>query len=152
MKLSIVMLAVLGYPSSVALWAAETPRSTCDSLTGVWDYVEPSPAGRAVIAKLGTKYTIAFIQAPSPAGAPEPATDAEKAARYSASGAGAFDYSCDGSNGKFRMQMRVLHSLRPQEVGSSLTCELELQGDTATWWFLDAAGKRGAPGSAKRLK
>ena len=96
MKLSLVMLAVLGYPSSVALWAAETPRSTCDSLIGVWDYVEPSPAGRAVIAKLGTKYTVAFIQAPSPAGAPEPATDAEKAARYSASGAGAFDYSCEG--------------------------------------------------------
>jgi hypothetical protein len=154
MRKSAVVLAMLSWTSPVALWAADKPSAGCDSLTGVWDYVAPSPPGRSVIAKLGTKYTFAFIQTPrqSAVGAAAPTTDAEKAAAYSASGAAAFEYSCEGSNGKYRWQMRVLHSLRPEEVGSAMTLEMEVQGDIATWWFLDSGGKRGAPGSARHVK
>ncbi len=149
-----VVLAVLSWTSPVALWAADKPSAGCDSLTGVWDYVAPSPPGRAVIAKLGSKYTFAFVQTPrqAAAGAAAPTTDPEKAAAYSASAAAASDYSCEGSNGKYRWQMRTVYSLRPEEVGSAMTLEMEVQGDTATWWFLDSGGKRGAPGSARHLK
>ena len=85
MRLSAVVLAVLSWTSPVALWAADKPGAGCDSLTGVWDYVAPSPPGRSVVAKLGTKYTFAFIQTQrqSAVEAAAPATDAEKAAAYS---------------------------------------------------------------------
>ena len=154
MRLSAVVLAVLSWTSPVALWAVDKPSAGCDSLIGVWDYVAPSPPGRSVIAKLGTRYTFAFIHTPRQAAvaAAAPATDAEKAAAYSASGAGALEYTCEGSDGKYRWRLRVLHSLRPEEVGSEMALEMEVQGDTATWWFLDSAGKRGAPGSARHVK
>lgn len=154
MRLRAVVLLVLSWTSPVVLWAADKPSAGCDSLTGVWDYVAPSPPGRSVVAKLGTKYTFAFIQTPrqSAVAAAAPATDAEKAAAYSASGAGAFEYTCEGSDGKYRWKMRVLYSLRPEEVGSEIALEMEVRGDTATWWFLDSGGKRGAPGSARHVR
>ena len=154
MKLSRVVVAFLGCASSPILWAADTAGAGCDSLTGVWEYVAPSPPGRAVIAKLGKSYTFAFIQTPRSSGVASaaPATESEKAAAYSAAGAAASEYSCEGSNGKYRWQIRVLYSLRPEEVGSTSTLEMEVTGDTATWWFLDSAGKRGAPGSARHVK
>ena len=154
MRLTAAVLAVLSWTSPVALRAADKPSAGCDSLVGAWDYVAPSPPGRSVIAKLGTKYTFAFIQTPRQAAvaAAAPATDTEKAAAYSASGAGAYEYTCDGSDGRYRWKMRVLHSLRPEEVGSEPALEMEVRGDTATWWFLDSGGKRGAPGSARRVR
>jgi len=154
MRLSAVALVVLSWGSPVALWSAEKTNASCDSLVGVWDYVAPSPPGRSVIAKLGAKYTFAFIQTPREAAvaAAAPATDAEKAAAYAASGAGAFEYTCDGSDGRYRWKMRVLYSLRPEEVGSEIALEMEVRVDTATWWFLDSGGRRGAPGSARHVR
>lgn len=154
MRFTTVVAVMLGVVWSSGAQPVSAQPVGCGSLIGVWEYVEPSPAGRAVIAKLGNKYTFAAVQTPQNAAVARraPSTDAEKAAAYSASVAGAWEYSCEGSNGKYRWKMRALYSLRPEEVGSERTLEMEVQGDTAKWWFLEADGKRGNPGAAKHLK
>ena len=132
----------------VWLWAVcpvEAQRLGCDTFAGVWDYTEPSPPGRAVIAKLGNKYTLAFFQTVKPAAS----APSGSVATFTA---GVSEYTCEGSEGKYRWKMRTLHSVRPEDVGVETALEMELQGESAKWWFIGADGKRGNPGAAKRVK
>ena len=154
MRFTTVVTIMLGVAWSSGSQPVRAQPAGCDSLVGVWEYVQPSRPGRGVIAKLGDKYTFAAVQTPqnTAVAGRGASTDAEKAAAYSASAAGVWEYSCEGSNGKYRWKMRALYSLRPEEVGSERTLEMEVQGDAAKWWFLDADGKRGNPGAAKHLK
>jgi len=146
------VLAALLCPSGAQ--AAESKAGGCDDLLGVWEYLDPNPPGRAVIAKQGTKYVGVFISTRKEPQAPrtEPTSDAEKAAAYSITSAAAWEYSCDGSGGKFRTKNRTLYSLRPHEVGSEWTIELEMQGDNAKWWFLGPDGSRGPMIAGRRLR
>ena len=146
------LLAALTCPGGTQ--AADSKSSSCDDLVGVWEYLEPTPPGRAVIAKLGTKYVGAFISTrKGPVSVhSELTTDAEKAAAYSATSAAAWEYTCEGSGGRLRMKNHTLFSLKPNEVGSEATVELELQGDSAKWWFLGPDGKRGTINAGRRLR
>lgn len=119
----------------------------CDSLVGVWDYVEPSPPGRAILARLGTKYTFVYFQTAKPAAVPQSGPPA--AGNFFA---GVYEYTCEGTNGKYQWKMRALHSLEREDVGREQTLDMEAQGDTLKWWFIGADGKRTSPGAAKRAK
>jgi len=145
MRLRISGLFVLGLVWLCGVSSVEGQSSGCDALIGAWDYVEPSPSGRAVIAKLSNKYTLVFFQSVTPA------ASAPSGSAVSSNG-GVSEYTCEGSSGKYRWKMRTLHSPRPQEIGAESTLEMELQGDSAKWWFIGADGKRNNPGAAKRAK
>jgi hypothetical protein len=145
--------------STAVLWAAgvqasDTQRNTCDAMVGVWEYLQPSAPGLAVIAKMGTKYVGVFFNSLRAPDVPstEPSTDAEKAVIYSKSAAGAWEQTCEGSAGKARLKLRWLYSLRPPPVGSEATLDWEQDGNEAKWWWLGTDGKRGAMGAGRLLK
>jgi hypothetical protein len=132
--------------SLLAVQAVEAQPSGCDSLVGIWDYVDPSPAGRAIIARLGNKYTLVYFQTARPAAVP-----AGSAVGRNFFG-GVHEYTCEGSSGKYRLKMRALHSHRPEDVGPEVVLDMEVQGDRSKWWFIEPDGKRINPGAASRVK
>jgi hypothetical protein len=126
--------------------AAQSPTTGCDSLVGGWEYVEPSSPGRGIIARTGSEYLLVYVDAPK-----QPPTSALSAS--SIENAGAVEFACEGSGGKYRWtKMRWLYELVPPTDGGVERLDMEVEGDNARWWFLDADGKRGAMGAAKRLK
>jgi hypothetical protein len=139
---------------AVGVQAANTQRSTCDAMVGVWEYLQPSAPGLAVIAKVGPKYVGVFFNSLRAPDVPstEPSTDAEKAAIYSKSAAGVWEHTCEGSAGKARLKLRWLYSLRPPPVGPEATLDWEQEGNEAKWWWLGTDGKRGAMGAGRLLK
>ena len=95
-------------------------------MVGVWEYVEPSAPGHAIIAKQGSKYLGIFVNT-----LPEPYTEQTKvragADRTSSppanlySVAGAWEYSCTATSDKLRLTLSWLYSsYRPQDVGSQV--------------------------------
>ena len=138
-----------------SLFAGPPTPGSCDALLGVWEYKEPA-RGRAIITKLGDKYTMVYFQLTGrqmgPAGPATGApTEAEKAAAYDALSGGASEYGCEGSGGKLRWKGRTLYSAKP-ETGPAWTLDMELAGDDARWWFLGSDGTRGPMGEARRVK
>jgi len=147
------VLAALAWASGVQ--AAEGKQSACDAMVGVWEYLPPSAPGHAVIGKARSKYIGVFYNTVPASDAPRtaPSTDAEKAILYSRGGAGAWEYTCEASAGKLRLKLRWLFSsYAPERVGSETTIEVEPDGDTAKWWFIEPSGARGAVGAGRRLK
>ncbi len=103
------------------------------------------------MVRLGDRHAIVFVQ---PARAQEgraPSIDAEKAAAYDGLAAGAWEFTCEGSGGKLRWTGKVLYSANPADVGTSPTIDMEMTGDNARWWFIDAEGKRGGDMEAARI-
>jgi len=135
------------------LLAGEPEPGSCDGAVGVWEYKEPV-RGRAIIAKLGDKYTIVYFllagpQEGPPTGQP---TEAQKAAALDALSAGASEFSCQGSGGKLQWKGHTLYTAKPEDAGPTWTLDMELDGDTARWWFLGPDGSRGPMGEARRVR
>jgi hypothetical protein len=131
---------------------AEAATGNCDAVLGVWEYKAPR-RGRAIIAKLGNKYTFVFFQTTGEEPpATTPSTDAEQAAVYETPYGGASEYTCEGTGGKLHWKGRTLYSAKPAEVGETWVLDMELDGDVARWWFLDEKGKRGPMGEARHLR
>jgi hypothetical protein len=132
--------------SSKSQAVAQTPTGGCDTLVGAWEYVEPSSPGRAIIARTGAKYLLVYVAAPQQPTASTPTAS-------SIENAGAVEFSCEGNGGKYRWtRMLWTYELVPAADGGMDTLDMEVQGDNARWWFLDAEGKRGPMGAAKRMK
>jgi len=149
MRFSLLVLLFLAMQSSSSVMAAEASRKRCDTFVGVWEYVEPSRPGRAVIAKQGDKYTAVWVSTETDRKPTEPLTDAEKAQAYSTAGAAAADMTC----GPTREKWRIFYSLRPQEVGAEFETEIESdRNGVLRWWFVRPDGTRGDKGAARRLK
>lgn len=147
MRFTRIVAVVLGSVWMSAVPPVEAQQLGCDSLVGVWDYAEPSPPGRGILARLGNKYTLVYFQTAKAAAAQQSGSTAG-----SSFFGGVYEYTCQGSNGKYQWKMRALHSQTPEDVGREQTLDMEVQGDIAKWWFIGADGKRGNPGAAKRAK
>jgi hypothetical protein len=147
-SLLLSLLVVLGTGS--ALPAAPPTSNSCDKYLGVWEYVDPSPPGRAIISSYGDKYSVVWVTTDQdrklPAGAAT--TEAHKAQAYSTASAGAAELTC----GPKRDRFRILYHLNPSEVGTEFETEAELTPDGLKWWFLRPDGTRGNMGAARRLK
>jgi hypothetical protein len=147
-SLLLSLLVALGTVS--ALTAAPPTPNSCDKYVGVWEYVDPSPPGRAIISKYGDKYTLVWVATARdrklPAGAPS--TDADKAQAYSTAFAGAAEMTC----GPVRDRFRIVHHLNPAEVGTEFQTEAEASPDALKWWYIKPDGTRGDMGAARRLK
>ena len=137
--------------------AAENKTPSCDAMVGVWEYLPPSAAGHAVIARQGSKYLGIFVNTlPEPYGeqararvAPEQSP--AKPDAYSL--AGAWEYACDAAPGMLRLRLHWLYSsFRPQDVGSEVELEVELAGKEAKWWYIGPDGRRGAMGAGRLLR
>jgi len=146
-----VVLAFLACP---LVQASEPAPGSCEGMVGVWDYAEPSGQGRSVLTRLGDNYTFAYFLTTSTQKGPaaNPSTEAAKAAAYDALGAGAWEFTCEGSGGKLRWKGRILYSAKPADVGTTPMLDMEVNGDSARWWFIGADGKRGTMGAAKRAR
>ena len=146
--LLLLLLVVLGTGSP--LTAAPPTPNHCDKYLGVWEYVDPSPPGRAIISKHGDKYSIVWLTTDGdrklPAGAPT--TEAQKAQAYSTASAAAAELTC----GPKRDRVRILYHLNPSEVGTEFEIEAESTPDGLRWWFLRPDGTRGNMGASRRLK
>jgi hypothetical protein len=132
--------------------AADATAESCWGTAGVWEYVAPSWPGRAILARQGNKCVGVWFARDPKAAATDPTTDAEKAVAYSASGGGAWEFTCERQGRLLRCKNRTLFSKLPSEVGSEATLEVEMDGDNLKWWFLDREGKRGSEGAARRLR
>ena len=135
--------------------AGETKAPGCDAMVGVWEYIEPSAPGHAIIAKQGSKYLGIFVNTlPEPyAGPTKTGTGGEKSQANSYSVAGAWEYTCEATSDKLRLTLRWLYSsYQPQDVGSEIILEVELAGSEAKWWFIGADGKRGTMGAGRLLR
>jgi hypothetical protein len=146
--LLVSLLVVLGTGSG--LLAAPPTSNNCDKYLGVWEYVDPSPPGRAIISRHGDKYSIVWVATDRdrklPAGAPT--TEAQKAQAYSTGSAGAAELTC----GPKRDRFRILYHMNPSEVGTEFEAEAQATADGLTWWYLRPDGTRGDMGAARRLK
>ena len=121
----------------------ETKSPGCDAMVGVWEYVEPSAPGHAIIAKQGSKYLGIFVNT----------LRGQKAQANLDSVAGAWEYTCAAASDKLRLTLRWLYSsYQPQDVGSEVVLEVELTGKRAKWWYIGADGKRGAMGAGRLLR
>jgi hypothetical protein len=120
--------------------AAESARTGCDIYVGAWEYVTPSSPGRVIITKLtGSKYLAVWITTPAAStGAPE----------ETASNAGAWEATCEGS----RLRWRVLFSTSRAEIGKEYVQEGQLEGDTMQFWTVLPDGGRSNMGAGRRLK
>lgn len=145
-----VALALLACPP---LLAAPPTAGSCAGMLGVWEYKEPTQ-GRAIITKLGDKYTIVFFQLNGRQMGPVTgaSTEAQKAAALDALSAGASEYTCEGSGGKLRLKGRTIYSAKPDPAGPAWTLDMELTGDDARWWFLGSDGARAPMAEARRVK
>ena len=153
------LLVIVGFVTTLVCvgraHAGETNAPGCDAMVGVWQYVEPSAPGHAIIAKQGTKYLGIFVNT-----LPEPYTrqtttrpSSQNAQADSYAVAGAWEYTCEAASGKLRLTLRWLYSsYQPQDVGSEAILEVELTGSQAKWWFIGADGKRGTMGAGRLLR
>jgi hypothetical protein len=135
--------------------AGETKAPGCDAMVGVWQYVEPSAPGHAIIAKQGTKYLGIFVNTlPEPyTGQTTTRTNSQNPQAGSYAVAGAWEYTCEAASDKLRLTLRWLYSsYQPQDVGSEAILEVELTGSQAKWWFIGADGKRGTMGAGRLLR
>jgi hypothetical protein len=133
----------------------ETKSPRCDAMVGVWEYVEPSAPGHAIIAKQGSKYLGIFVNTLSEpySGQATARTGGQKAQANSYSVAGAWEYTCEAASDKLRLTLRWLYSsYQPQDVGSEVVLEVELTGSQAKWWYIGADGKRGTMGAGRLLR
>ena len=134
--------------------AGQTKALGCDAMVGVWEYVEPSAPGHAIIAKQGSKYLGIFVNTlPEPYDERAKPRPREKGQADSFAVGGAWEYSCEAVAGKLRLTHRWLYSsYRPQDVGSEFTIEVEMADSQAKWWFIGADGKLGLMGAGRLLK
>jgi hypothetical protein len=147
MRFKKIVPVVAGFLCFLAERPLEAQPSGCDSLTGVWNYIEPSPPGRSILAKLDDKYTFVYFQTfKSETAASAASTVGDSFA------AGVGEYTCAGSNGKYQWKIRMLHSLETELVGKEQILEMSVEGDIARWSFVEADGKRVNPGAARRAK
>ena len=131
---------------------AGTTSGTCESTVGVWEYVAPT-RGRSIVSRLGDRYTFVWFLTRGPASSTaDPTSEGEKAAAFDNLAGGAAEFTCEGAGGKLRWRIRNLYSASPSAVGGAWALDMELEGDTARWWPLDADGKRGPMASATRAK
>jgi ketosteroid isomerase-like protein len=114
--------------------AEAVPPASCDAALGAWEYLDPSGPGRATVSKLANgRQLLQWIMVPRGGG---PTV------------AGAWEATCEGA----RRRWRILFSTNPDGVGSEVTEEFEIEGDTIRFWILGPDGKRGDEGRAHRLK
>ncbi|HEU0007891.1 MAG TPA: hypothetical protein VFS12_18030 [Terriglobia bacterium] len=135
--------------------AGETKAPSCDAMVGVWEYVEPSAPGHAIVARQGSKYLGIFVNTlPEPyTGQTTTRTGGGKAQANSYAVAGAWEYTCEAASDKLRLTLRWLYSsYQPQDLGSEAVLEVELRDRQAKWWFIGADGKRGAMGAGQLLR
>jgi hypothetical protein len=154
-KLLFIGGALTAATCTAGVQPAETKANGCDAMVGVWEYLEPSAPGHAIIAKQGSKYLGVFINTLPAPDAPRtrPSADAKKGSAHPTSVAGAWEYTCEASAGKARLKLRWLYSsFGPQDVGSEATIDVELDGSQAKWWWIEADGKRGTMGAGRLLK
>jgi hypothetical protein len=132
---------------------AGTTTGTCEATVGAWEYVAPT-RGRSIVSHLGDKYTFVwFLMHGTPAASTsDPTTEAQKAAVYDNIGAGAAEFTCEGTGGKLRWKIRNLYNANPSAVGGTWTLDMELEGETARWWPVGSDGARGPMGTATRVK
>jgi hypothetical protein len=124
----LLLLSVLfSAQASKGAKAATASPNNCDKYLGVWEYVDPSPPGRSIISKYGDTY--ASIWVGSDIGA-------------------AAEITCGAKRDKFR----IVHSVKPAEVGTEFELEAETTADGLRWWVIGPDGKRGDMGAARRLK
>jgi hypothetical protein len=136
--------------------AGDERAPVCEDMVGVWEYVEPSAPGHAIIARQGERYLGIFVNTLS-----EPYTEGTKAPAGTSktsgpthpySVAGAWEYTCTAAADKLRLTLVWLYSsYRPQDVGSQVVLEVELAGRQGKWWFIGPDGKRGTMGAGRRL-
>jgi hypothetical protein len=124
-------------------------------MVGVWEYVEPSAPGHAIIAKQGSKYLGIFVNTLPEPYSEQTATRATgprtRADSYSV--AGAWEYTCEARSDKLRLTLRWLYSsYRPQDVGSDLSLEVEVAARAAKWWSIRPDGKRGPMGAGRLIR
>lgn len=114
--------------------AEAVPPAPCDAALGAWEYLDPSGPGRATVSKLANgRQLLQWIMVPRGGG---PTV------------AGAWEATCEGA----RRRWRILFSTNPDGVGSEVTDEFEIEGDTIRFWVLRPDGRRGDEGRARRLK
>jgi hypothetical protein len=134
--------------------ASQTNAPGCDAMIGVWEYVEPSAPGHAIVAKQGSKYLGIFVNTlPEPYNERAKPRTREKGQVDLYAAAGAWEYACEAVDGKLRLTHRWLYSsYRPQDVGAEFIIEIEMAGSQAKWWFIGADGKRGIMGAGRLIK
>ena len=146
------LLTTLGSIGRAHAGATQAPG--CDTMVGVWEYVEPSAPGHAIVAKQGSKYLGIFVNTlPEPYTGQTTRTGGQKPQANSYAVAGAWEYTCEAASGKLRLTLRWLYSsYQPQDVGSEAVLEVELNDRQAKWWFIGADGKRGTMGAGRLLR
>jgi hypothetical protein len=129
----------------------------CEAMVGVWEYVPPSAPGHAVIARQGTKYLGIFINTLAQSSGEQPKTPGTgtklETTPHAYSVAGAWEYTCEATPSRLRLQLHWLYSsYRPQDVGSEVALEVERAGNQAKWWYIGPDGKRAAMGAGRLLR